>query len=56
MTYEITAKFKVEADRPMEAQAVAAACMEYWDDNIGITLILGTGRAQGSVTIREVKQ
>ena len=53
MTYEITARFKVEALSAREAQAIAAACIVHYNNTVGLMLIRGIGGARGSVTIRE---
>ena len=57
MTYEIEAKFRLEADNQQEAlaQAMAAVCIECWDEKYGLDNAPPNG-AQGLVTIREMPE
>jgi hypothetical protein len=53
--YAVKASLEIDADSPREAQAIAAACIEHWDESVGLMLVDGIGGAQGSVTIEERK-
>jgi hypothetical protein len=54
--YAVKSSLEIDADSPREAQAIAAACIEHWDESVGLMLVNGIGGAKGSVDVCEMPE